>query len=291
MIASMPSSRRANLRWPALARHDEFQDDGALNPSARSAHVAGPLSRRRARQVRSIAPPIPRADPPDLRACALNAASIPHRRRRRIRVRSMCRTTRRRWEAPLARTSPTRAAWRPLSGTTSASRVARSQRDPAVAHSRDGADGLRERPGRSTLSAVTPRRLTDIRIGSRAMNTMWLVSNGQIVRDRLRAVHAQHDPFGCGLCEVRSDVAPQGDDVTTARWPTETPTAGVPAGVEDHPGETRPYLPRMVITGHDAVATRRPATLPTKNFANPVRPCVPTTSTSARLERAALTTC
>src|SRR5205823_11608859 len=60
---------------------------------------------------------------------------------------------------------------------------------------------------------------------------------------------------------------------------------------EWHEITPQPYPPRTVTTGHCAVATTRAATLPRKNFVNPVRPCVPTTSRSTFFERAARTIC
>jgi hypothetical protein len=51
------------------------------------------------------------------------------------------------------------------------------------------------------------------------------------------------------------------------------------------------HLPRTVITGHFAVDTTRPATLPRNSLASPVRPCVPTMIMSARGEREARTIC
>jgi len=58
-------------------------------------------------------------------------------------------------------------------------------------------------------------------------------------------------------------------------------------------GETKTshYGFRTVTTGQEAVATRRLATLPTKNLVSPVRPCVPTTRRSARVDRTARTVC
>src|SRR5262245_51133686 len=50
--------------------------------------------------------------------------------------------------------------------------------------------------------------------------------------------------------------------------------AAVAAARTSSPGVARGYLPRTVITGHVARATTRSATLPTKNFAIPFRPCV-----------------
>src|SRR6266511_5100363 len=51
------------------------------------------------------------------------------------------------------------------------------------------------------------------------------------------------------------------------------------------------HLPRTVSTGQGAMETTRPATLPRKNFASPVRPWVPITIRSARLDRAARAIC
>src|SRR5262249_2356986 len=58
----------------------------------------------------------------------------------------------------------------------------------------------------------------------------------------------------------------------------------------------RPYqralvFPRTVNTGQVAVETTRLATLPRKNLASPVRPWVPITTRSARLDRAAFVIC
>jgi hypothetical protein len=47
------------------------------------------------------------------------------------------------------------------------------------------------------------------------------------------------------------------------------------------------YLPRTVITGQDATAATREATLPRKNSARPVRPWVPMTIRSAFFDLAA----